>query len=433
MKANIKNMKGSGFFKKSKLSFSNVVKNTKKSESSLINAFEEMDKKAKHYNKSYINHMENIKMLDDYVNFNGMETLFKKVIMRDNFVKGHIDKSNPLLFRNYIIEGEVLPSTFRNEHLMNQVRYVINKSFAGRDYAFIKYQTISDISKHDFLLNIVTIENIKQKKVIPHDDFLIDKEKVKKFLTDILSTTKKNLKRTSLIAEFSDDDKSDDNSNSLKSKTNKYKSKKSTSKKSKSKMSLLNLGKNKSKSKKTKSISKFHINNNNNKKKTIKPIEKLDEHMTDWERKIRNDKIKAEKQASQPTGAPGQTYQKTENKKNLILGSTPNYGSPIQDGVVKQVFNDPIRAKCEAHGTDAASCNMDSQDCFVHKSGNCYKKPLNKTGFGNPNPAFGNPNPAFGNPNPAFGNPNPAFGNPNPAFGNSNPFGVQQKPAESLV
>ena len=427
-------MKGIGFFKKSKLSFSNVVKNTKKSESSLINAFEEMDKKAKYYNKSYINHMENIKMLDDYVNFNGMETLFKKVIMRDNFVKGHIDKSNPLLFRNYIIEGEVLPSTFRNEHLLNQIKYVINKSFAGRDYAFIKYQTISDISKHDFVLNIVTIENIKQKKVIPHDDFLIDKEKVKKFLTDILSTTKKNLKRTSLIAEFSDDNKSDDNLNSVRSRTNKSKSKKSKSKKTKSKMSLLNLGKNKSKSKskskskKTKSISKFHINNINNDKKTIKPeIEKLDEYMTDWERKIRNDKIKAEKQASQPTGAlgqTGQTYQKTENKKDLILGSTPNYGSPIQEGVVKQPYNDPIKAKCEAHGTDAASCNMDSQDCFVHKSGNCYKKPFNK-------PAFGNPNPAYPNPNPAYPNPNLGYPNPNQGFGN--PFEVQQKPAESLV
>jgi len=345
--------------------------------------------------------MENIKMLDDYVNFNGMETLFKKVIMRDNFVKGHIDKSNPLLFRNYIIEGEVLPSTFRNEHLMNQVRYVINKSFAGRDYAFIKYQTISDISKHDFVLNIVTIENIKQKKVIPHDDFLIDKEKVKKFLTDILSTTKKNLKRTSLIAEFSDDDKSDDNSNSLKSKTNKSKSKKT-----KSKMSLLNLGKSKSKSKskKTKSISKFHINNNNNKKKTIKPIEKLDEYMTDWERKIRNDKIKAEKQALQPTGAQGQTYPKTENKKDLILGSTPNYGSPIQEGLVKQPFNDPIRAKCEAHGTNSEACNSDKPDCFFSKNAQkCFK------------------------------NPKQAYPNPNPAFGNPNPFGVQQKPPEALV
>ena len=128
-----KNTMNGGFFSKfgtkGKYSFTDVIKNTKKSEGNLINAYEELDTKAKKYNKSYVTHMDNIKMLDDYVNFNGMETLFKKVIMEDNFVKGHIDKSNPLLFRNYIIEGEVLPSTFRREHIMSQIRYFMNKSF----------------------------------------------------------------------------------------------------------------------------------------------------------------------------------------------------------------------------------------------------------------------------------------------------------------
>jgi len=156
--------KGMGI--KGKYKFKNVVKNTKKSEMNLMNTYEDMDSKIKKYNKAYSTHIENIKILDDYLNFNGIETLFKKVIMVDNFVKGHIDKANPLLFNNYKIEGELLPSEMRKAHLLTQVKFIMSKSVSGSDQTFIKEIYVTDISKKEFVLVIVTIDNLKDKKIM---------------------------------------------------------------------------------------------------------------------------------------------------------------------------------------------------------------------------------------------------------------------------
>jgi len=400
MKANkINNMKG-GLFSKivgKKNSFGDVVRKTKKSEGNLINAYEELDTKAKKYNNSYIEHIKNIKMLDDYVNFNGMETLFNEVIMKDNFVKGHIDKTNPLLFRNYIIEGEVLPSTFRREHLMNQIRYVMNKSIPGRDQSFIKYITVTDISKNDFVINTVTIDNIKQKKVIPHNNFLIDKEKTKKFIVDVVSITMKKLKRTSIIAEFDDDETNYRNS----SKESKSKSRTDKSKKTKSKSN----SKSKSKSK-SKSASMFKFSNVKHTKsqthKNSKPKAKLSEFMTPYEKYQRNEKKKAEKLEADKKIAEMQKKveypAKTgfEDKKAGILGG-PQTG--IAQGLPEQKVQpeyDPIKAKCEAHGSDEAMCNANKPDCFFSKNAlRCFKsnpnyKPAGNFGIGNPPPTLGN-------------------------------------------
>ena len=412
---NMNNMSGGLFsklVKKSKYSFNDVVKKTKKSEGNLINAYEDLDTKAKKYNKSYVEHIENIKMLDDYVNFNGMETLFNKVIMQDNFVKGRIDKTNPLLFRNYIIEGEVLPSTFRREHLMNQIRYFMNKSIPGRDQSFIKYITVTDISKHDFVLNTVTIDNIKQKKVIPHSDFLIDKEKTKTFIIDVVSSTMKKLKRTSKVAEFDDDDvdyrktSKDSKSKSRYGKSRDGKTKKTDndndlfdkiSKKSKSK------GKNKSKSN---SVSIYKFSNikhtKSQSKKSNKPKEKLNEYMTSYEIHQRNEKRKAEKQAAEKQAAEikkkAEYPEKIpyEDKKAKILGG-PLTG--IAQGLPEQKVqpeSDPIKAKCEAHGSDEAMCNANKPDCFFSKKAlRCFKsnpdyKPAGNFGIGNPPPTLVN-------------------------------------------
>ena len=79
-----------------------------------------MDARIQIYNKAYEKHLENLLLIDDFIHFNGMETLFKKVIMKDNFTNGKIDRSNPLLFQNYLIEGDISPSSFRKEHLIRQ-------------------------------------------------------------------------------------------------------------------------------------------------------------------------------------------------------------------------------------------------------------------------------------------------------------------------
>ena len=202
-------------FGEGKNNLENVIKRTKSSESDLINAYEAMDARIQIYNKAYEKHLENLLLIDDFIHFNGMETLFKKVIMKDNFTNGKIDRSNPLLFQNYLIEGDISPSSFRKEHLIRQINYFLNRYFAGYEHLYIKYIDISDITKTSFLLQTTTINNKTQENKIEHTNFLVDKNEIKEALYDILSEAKKNIKGTNAIAKSRRIRTSNNNNNNI--------------------------------------------------------------------------------------------------------------------------------------------------------------------------------------------------------------------------
>lgn len=195
-----KTIKGGGLFGSSN-SFGSVIK-TKTSESSLIKNYESMEKATKDYNKSFKEHLSNLNKLDDYANFSGMKNLFQKVIMKEIITQGtKVDTSMPLLFRNYHIEKEPTPSAFRREHILNQVRYILTTSFAGREHMLIKYMSV-EIGRTQFILHITTIENIKKSRTLDHNGYVIDAGGTRAALKDILSATKKNLKRRSALVEI---------------------------------------------------------------------------------------------------------------------------------------------------------------------------------------------------------------------------------------
>lgn len=422
--------KGTGI--KGKYKFKNVIKNTKKSEMNLMNTYEDMDNKIKKYNKAYSTHIENIKILDDYLNFNGIETLFKKVIMVDNFVKGHIDKENPLLFNNYKIEGELLPSEMRKVHLLTQVKFIMSKSISGSDQTFIKEIYVTDISKKEFVLVIVTIDNLKDKKIIPHTDYIVDRTKVKSFINEIISHTKKKLKRSSIIAEFNGDNHSIRLSNSSK---NKSATKHRSSKKTKNNNnSYLKISNNKSRLNKSK-LNKSKLNKSKSihtKKSEI--TSKLSEFMTNFDKiqkanRIKEEKQKAEAKAKAQEQAQGQGFlPKVNNRRGDILGQ--EFKTPIQTAYQASPLAQPappapayqrneVEAKCRSYGNDEITCNANKPDCFFDRNKGCKKN----------NPMFArnqyNPNPNYGQyPQPNIG--------ANPA---QNPFTAQQpyQPPEQFV
>jgi hypothetical protein len=249
---------------KNKYSLGDLVKYTKKSESKLIRNYEEMSKVSIDYAKAFQDHLENLEQIDDRVNFNGMVSLFEKIIMKDNIHSGKIDKSSPILFKNYKIEGDVSSSTFRTEHLERQLYYLFNKYIEPRHTNFIKYMTITDITKTSAVLNIITIDNKKYKKNIDHEDYILDKNDVKKMLQDVIHTTKKNLKMQNNSILFNNNSNSNFSrkSKSIKSNRNKFISRKKTS----------SISRKKSKRKNK------NNNNNNNIKPEInkKPYEEVD-------------------------------------------------------------------------------------------------------------------------------------------------------------
>jgi len=195
-------IKGGGLFGSSSNSFGGVIKKTKTSEASLIKNYESMEQATKDYNKSFKEHLSNLNKLDDYANFSGMKNLFQKVIMKDVITQGaKVDTSMSLLFRNYHIEKEPTPSAFRREHILNQVKYILETSFAGREHMLIKYMSV-EIGKSQFILHITTIENIKKSRTLDHNGYVIDAGGTRAALKDILGTTKKNLRRRTALVEI---------------------------------------------------------------------------------------------------------------------------------------------------------------------------------------------------------------------------------------
>ena len=197
-------IKGGGLFGSSS-SFGGVIKKTKTSEANLIKNYESMEKATKDYNKSFKEHISNLNKLDDYANFTGMRNLFQKVIMKEVITQGaKVDTSMPLLFSNYHIEKEPTPSAFRREHILNQVRYILATSFAGREHMLIKYMSV-EIGRSQFILHITTIENIKKSRTLDHNGYVIDAGGTRAALKYILSATKKNLKRRTALVEIGRD------------------------------------------------------------------------------------------------------------------------------------------------------------------------------------------------------------------------------------
>lgn len=214
-----------GFFstkKKSDLNLATLIKYTKKSESNFFKSYEEMEKCNKKYAKSYADHLEYLELLDDRINFHGMVNVFKKLILKYNIKSGKIDKSSPILFKNYTIVGDVAPSTFRREHITRQLYFLMKKYFNPSENEFIKYMLIENITTTSFLLNITTIDNKNYKNKISHDEFIINKNEVKAALKDIIHTTKQNLKRENRVILFNS--KSNGNTKSTSSKKSHTKS-----------------------------------------------------------------------------------------------------------------------------------------------------------------------------------------------------------------
>ena len=72
-----------------------------------------------------------------------------------------VDKSTPILFSNYKIEGDISSSSFRTEHLERQLYYLLDKYNEEKDASFIKYMSITNGTKTSCKINIITIDNKK--------------------------------------------------------------------------------------------------------------------------------------------------------------------------------------------------------------------------------------------------------------------------------
>jgi len=378
--SNIGEMKG-GFKYKSKpkdkkhISFDKLVKETKKSEGTLISSYEEMDKKSEEYANAYKDHIENLEVLDDYVHFNGLTTLFQEIIMKDNIKTGKIDRSSPIFFRNYMIEGEVSPNVLRAEHLKRQVDYLSNKFFSLRDQALINYVSVVDVTKTSFVLNIVMIDNKKYNRKLHHDNFIVDKNDLKKNMKDIIHTSKKNLKRDNKILLYDGDTEP---TYSSRSKSILNSKRKNSIKSSRSHRRSRNRSRSRSRSRnRNRSRNRSHKNSpkgksstkKNNKKITQKNINIFGSNsqkgISNMSTRVQNI-IRSKKKTLSPYSV---------NKTNSMMNKEAKNKKNAEDKakappVTKQQI---IDAKCKLYGENAEMCKADSDCYYSIKENKCFK------------------------------------------------------------
>lgn len=163
------------------------------SEQNLIDSYETLAKVSRNYYKSYNKHLGNLITLDENVGMHGLEKTFKSQVIKNVF-KGNdrIDRSNPLLLRNFLVSNATMPRNFRKEHLLSQVRYILRK-FNPKDELLI--QSI-DITMEG---NKATIKlrglngDLYERTATVDEDFNLDLSDLKRNMKEVLLAIKRKM------------------------------------------------------------------------------------------------------------------------------------------------------------------------------------------------------------------------------------------------
>jgi hypothetical protein len=162
-------------------------------EAELLDSFENLADSAKRYYNAYNEHVQSLITLDDIHAMKGLLTTFKKTIVGDTFKNvDRIDRSNPLLLRNYLAGDETTPRNFRKEHLLSQIRYCIRR-FHPKDEILIQDIDVA-LEDNKAVVSIRTINgDLHERKVLIDDNFNLDLDKMKADIREIIKSIKQKM------------------------------------------------------------------------------------------------------------------------------------------------------------------------------------------------------------------------------------------------
>lgn len=173
------------------------------SETDLINNYESLTKAVKNYNSSYNKHLTNLITLDDINSMHGLENTFKDVVIKNVF-KGNdiIDRSNPLLIRNYFASDFTAPKDFRKEHILSQIRFIMRK-FNAKDELLVRDVDVELKGRNAHIKFRGLNGDLHEKIIAVDDNYDLDMSKVKSEVKDVLSTIKQKMDfQIDLVSDF---------------------------------------------------------------------------------------------------------------------------------------------------------------------------------------------------------------------------------------
>lgn len=164
------------------------------SEKDLIKSYEAYAKATQNYHKNYENHLRNIRKLEETKGLTSLTTLFKDTIIPNDFkYRVTIDRTNPLLLRNYLVTDYTLPINFKKEHVINQIRYIISK-FKPSDKILIDSIGNPRIDGTTCYYTIKTSNGEKIEKLFRiNDNYVIDKSEVESQVTELIANLKSRI------------------------------------------------------------------------------------------------------------------------------------------------------------------------------------------------------------------------------------------------
>ena len=190
---------------KSPVRYKSNLKRALASETELIDSYEKLATVSKDYYEHFSRHMSNLITLDEVNGMSGLQTTFKNIIIKDSFTGfDKIDKTNPLLLKNYLVTDNTIPKQFRKEHLLSQIRYKLN-DFALKDTLLITKYDVK-LEHNMATVTFYLINGEKQDIIVDVDaNFIIDMTKLYDSIREMLKSIKKTMDYQIEIGQLEDD------------------------------------------------------------------------------------------------------------------------------------------------------------------------------------------------------------------------------------
>ncbi len=167
-----------------------ILKHTMASEKELTKAVDKYNVSTQNYFSKYYNHLDNLGRLDSmFENFDSFKKSFE-LIFQEYKDKKEL-KNQVLLLSNYNkLEPFLQPEDIIKHHLIQQVVYLLSKSYNPYERLLIKQVVIQDVLKKPKISIITSDGNGTDFVLLPHNKYHIDYDKTKDILDHALSNIK---------------------------------------------------------------------------------------------------------------------------------------------------------------------------------------------------------------------------------------------------
>lgn len=175
--------------------------NTRNSEIDLLEEYRKFTKHRQRYLQLYQEHRNNLKAFDAKLGISSSSKSFvdlfdNKVWPKDLFSGTDIDNENPLLINSYHIYNDSGLKDLRIEHIKQQIRYIITKTFNKSQAKSLKDISVQIISPSKVKVEFISKYNKPYFRDYDIDNYLLGFDQIQESIKDV------QIKASGNISEF---------------------------------------------------------------------------------------------------------------------------------------------------------------------------------------------------------------------------------------